>query len=270
MQERRIWSLGWEDPLEEGMATHSSILAWRIHGQRILSGQQSMGLQRIGHDWVCKNKKEKLSRLRRSHNHTPSPARLLGLSRPLEVGNFPQHPPCHKEVGAPVQKAGPYQEAAASLGSSPPLVSVHLSRIHGRLWPSSGPPLEAMLGLLRFFFSDKNTSYSQAAGVGFEFAVCCRPLSLPDLTWEIHIPASSQVDSGPCGQWLPSPWTRVVCPSGPGSPWPWCRTSLLGSDPGGVSPCLSPLWSCQWRWSSKLLQPHLSYWSKSLQRNLTS
>ena len=30
----RVRSLGWEDPLEEGMATHSSILAWRIHGQR--------------------------------------------------------------------------------------------------------------------------------------------------------------------------------------------------------------------------------------------
>ena len=30
MWETRVWSLGWEDPLEEGMATHSSILAWRI------------------------------------------------------------------------------------------------------------------------------------------------------------------------------------------------------------------------------------------------
>ena len=30
MYETQIWSLGWEDPLEEGMATHSSILAWRI------------------------------------------------------------------------------------------------------------------------------------------------------------------------------------------------------------------------------------------------
>ena len=38
-----IRSLGWEDPLEKGRATHSSILAWRI---------QSMGLQRVGHDWV--------------------------------------------------------------------------------------------------------------------------------------------------------------------------------------------------------------------------
>ena len=34
MQETRVRSLGWEDPLEEGMATHSSILAWRIHMDR--------------------------------------------------------------------------------------------------------------------------------------------------------------------------------------------------------------------------------------------
>ena len=33
-QETRVQSLDWEDPLEKGMATHSSILAWRMHGQR--------------------------------------------------------------------------------------------------------------------------------------------------------------------------------------------------------------------------------------------
>ena len=38
MQETQFQPLGWEDPLEEGMATHSSILAWRIHGQRSLAG----------------------------------------------------------------------------------------------------------------------------------------------------------------------------------------------------------------------------------------
>ena len=43
-------SLGQEDHLEEGMATHSSILAWRIPRTEELSGLQSMVLQRIGHD----------------------------------------------------------------------------------------------------------------------------------------------------------------------------------------------------------------------------
>ena len=50
MQETYIQSLGWEDPLEEDMATHSSILAWRIPWTEEPGGLQSMGLQRVGHD----------------------------------------------------------------------------------------------------------------------------------------------------------------------------------------------------------------------------
>ena len=42
--------LGWEDPLEEGMATHSSILAWRIPWTEEPGGLLSMGSHRIGHD----------------------------------------------------------------------------------------------------------------------------------------------------------------------------------------------------------------------------
>ena len=47
-----IWvqSLGCEDPLEEGMATHSSILAWRIPWTEEPGGLQSVGLQRVRHD----------------------------------------------------------------------------------------------------------------------------------------------------------------------------------------------------------------------------
>ena len=45
----RVWSLGWEDPLEEEMAAHSSILAWRIPWTEEPGGLQSMGLQRDGH-----------------------------------------------------------------------------------------------------------------------------------------------------------------------------------------------------------------------------
>ena len=43
-------SLGQEDPLEEGMATHSSILAWRIPRTEEPGGSQSIGSQRVGHD----------------------------------------------------------------------------------------------------------------------------------------------------------------------------------------------------------------------------
>ena len=51
MQETWVWSLGWEGPLEEDMATHSSILAWRIPWTEEPAGLQSIGLQRVGHDW---------------------------------------------------------------------------------------------------------------------------------------------------------------------------------------------------------------------------
>ena len=42
-----VWSLGWEDPLEEGMATHSSILAWKSHGQRNQVGYSPLGLKEL-------------------------------------------------------------------------------------------------------------------------------------------------------------------------------------------------------------------------------
>ena len=46
----RVQSLGWEDPLEKGMATHSNILAWRIPWTEEPGRLQSMGLQRVRHD----------------------------------------------------------------------------------------------------------------------------------------------------------------------------------------------------------------------------
>ena len=50
MQETRVRSLGWEDPLEKEMATHSSTLAWRNPWMEEPGGLQSMGPQRVGHD----------------------------------------------------------------------------------------------------------------------------------------------------------------------------------------------------------------------------
>ena len=51
MQETGLWSVGREDPLEKKMATHSSILAWRIPWTEELCGLWSTGLQRVGRDW---------------------------------------------------------------------------------------------------------------------------------------------------------------------------------------------------------------------------
>ena len=46
-----VWSLGWDDPLEKGMATHSSSLAWGIPWTEEPGGLQSIGSQRFGHEW---------------------------------------------------------------------------------------------------------------------------------------------------------------------------------------------------------------------------
>ena len=50
MQDTRVQSLGWEDPLKKEMATHFSILAWRIPWTDEPGRLQSMGSQRVGHD----------------------------------------------------------------------------------------------------------------------------------------------------------------------------------------------------------------------------
>ena len=51
LQEKRVWPLSQKDPLEEGTTTHSSILAWRIPWAEDPSGLQSIGSQRVRHDW---------------------------------------------------------------------------------------------------------------------------------------------------------------------------------------------------------------------------
>ena len=50
VRETRDRSLSWEDPLEKGMATHSSFLAWRIPWTEKPGGLQTMGPKRVGHD----------------------------------------------------------------------------------------------------------------------------------------------------------------------------------------------------------------------------
>ena len=50
VQETQVRSLGWEDPLEKGMATHSNILTWENPWREEPGGLQSMRLQRVGYD----------------------------------------------------------------------------------------------------------------------------------------------------------------------------------------------------------------------------
>ena len=54
-QEMWVWSLGLEDPLEKEMATHSSILAWKIPWMEETGELQYVGLQRVRHDWATKH-----------------------------------------------------------------------------------------------------------------------------------------------------------------------------------------------------------------------
>ena len=81
MQETRVQFLGWEDPLEKAMATHSSILAWRIPQTEKPGGLQSMGLQRatkrltlslssfrkLGCFWIIKCLNQQLDSTQRYH-----------------------------------------------------------------------------------------------------------------------------------------------------------------------------------------------------------
>ena len=56
MRETQVQSLGWEDPLEREMAVHSIVLAQRIPWTEEPGGLQSMGSQKVGHDWMKKIK----------------------------------------------------------------------------------------------------------------------------------------------------------------------------------------------------------------------
>ena len=55
MQETWVLPLSWEDPLEKGKETHSSIVAWRIPGTEEPGGLQSIGSQRVGHTSATKH-----------------------------------------------------------------------------------------------------------------------------------------------------------------------------------------------------------------------
>ena len=55
MQETQVWYQGWEESLEKEMATHSSILAWKIPWAEDPGGVQSMELQRVGQDWATEH-----------------------------------------------------------------------------------------------------------------------------------------------------------------------------------------------------------------------
>ena len=82
--EMRVWSLGQEDPLEEGMATHSSILVWRIPWTEEPGGLQSRGSQRVRHDWATNTLTLMMYNIYFFAYHLSSPSNV----RSMKVGQF--------------------------------------------------------------------------------------------------------------------------------------------------------------------------------------
>ena len=84
--------MSWEDPLEEGMATHSRVLAWRIPGTEEPGGLQSAGLQGVRQDWVIKPP---------THSNTPHPlgtwiyVHLTGFTQTKKIEKKEKALSCH-------------------------------------------------------------------------------------------------------------------------------------------------------------------------------
>ena len=68
--ETQVWCLGREDPLEKEMAAHSSILAWSISWTEEPGGLQSMGSQRVWHDWLTNTYTHTHTHNTHTHTHT--------------------------------------------------------------------------------------------------------------------------------------------------------------------------------------------------------
>ena len=90
VRETWVWSLGQEDPLEKAMAPHSSTLAWKIPWTEETGKLQSMGLQRVGHNWATSLHilLKRASLVAQTVKHLPAmqetQVQSLGLEDPLE------------------------------------------------------------------------------------------------------------------------------------------------------------------------------------------
>ena len=127
MQETWVWSLGWEDPLEEGMATHSSILAWRIHGQRSLASYSPWGSQN----------QIRLSNSH-THTHTHTTEQLTHIHTHRRLSNTHTHTRTHTPWGQQEAAEGSRLQAPlladwTTKGASRPIWGLE-GRVEGRVW----------------------------------------------------------------------------------------------------------------------------------------
>ena len=148
MQETRVRSLGWEDPLEKEMATHSNILAWRIPWTEEPGRLQSKGSQRVGLKWLSTHTPykgaEKQCRKERASHHgrQSSTVTLVYRNFPVEMFALPSTPssdsplncnPPHKDSG--IHSLSKLQIFEAILDRKTGLGSVGLVWVHSS--PSS-------------------------------------------------------------------------------------------------------------------------------------
>ena len=138
MLETGVRSLGWEDPLEKEMAIYSSTIAWKIPRKEEPGRLQSMGLQRVRHDWVtslnwCKNETLFLLGILKPRNWKPVSSNSgwpeiqfhVFLSNPT----FEQRQPGHHFPGPDIWAASPQIQAGSQEGwgrsaRGPPLLGL--------------------------------------------------------------------------------------------------------------------------------------------------
>ena len=118
MQETWVWALGWEDPLEKEMAIHSSTIAWKIPWTEEPGRLQSMGSQRVRHDWASSRSRSHSQGIR----HLPQPSLALWDSQvqrnPLYLGFWKDQLFTKKRMEK--QLSSPWVEASAPLHAPSP------------------------------------------------------------------------------------------------------------------------------------------------------
>ena len=128
MRETWVWSLGWEDPLEEDMATHSNILVWRIPWAEECGGLQSMGSQEL-------NTSEWLSTA--EHNSFLGPIWVgRGASCPENGHILPSTHTPHCPSSCPGEKPGPYRGQGEVTSFPRQLLLIHLIEWGSHTWGS--------------------------------------------------------------------------------------------------------------------------------------
>ena len=147
VQETQVRSLGWEDPLEKEMATHSSILAWKMSLTEEPGGLQSMGSQRVGHHWATNTNQKNKSSNRKgqtqsiSHSVMSDPATpwIVACQAPLSMGILQARiVGCHSLLQGDLPNSGIKSWSPTlqvdSLPSEPPGGTKNTQRNRGEKW----------------------------------------------------------------------------------------------------------------------------------------